>query len=187
VLERSERVVPAGTPLLELASARGLEIVVGILSEDAVSVQAGNPIRLTEWGGDSTLEARVKLVEPAAFTKVSALGVEEQRVNVIGELLQIPATLGTGYRVSAEIITWQSNNVLTVSTSALFRQGQAWRVFVVEGGYARLREVQLGRHGRDAAEVLSGLNDGDLVVHFPSANIGDGVRVRYNSPPSASR
>jgi HlyD family secretion protein len=182
VLERSERVVPAGTPLLELASARGLEVVIDILSEDAVTVQPGNPIRITEWGGDSSLAARVKLVEPAAFTKVSALGVEEQRVNVVGELLQIPAALGTGYRVSAEIITWQGDRVLTVSTSALFRQGQTWRVFVIEEGHARLREVQLGKHGRALAEVLGGLTEGEVVVHFPSAEISEGVRVRPTLP-----
>ncbi len=178
VHEESERVVPAGTPLVELADVGGLEIVVDVLSEDAVRVAPGDPVLITGWGGDDPLEAVVRLVEPAAFTKVSALGVEEQRVNIVGDLLHAPPALGSGYRVTAAIVTWQADRVLVVPTSALFRRGQAWQAFVVEDGRARLRDVELGPRGRDAAEVRAGLGEGDAVILFPSAALADGVRVR---------
>lgn len=186
VLEKSERVVTAGTPLVELGNAGGLEVVIDVLSEDAVQVEAGDPIRITEWGGDAVLTATVRLVEPAAFTRVSALGVEEQRVNIIGDLFHAPPSLGTGYRATAAIVTWQGDHVLTVPASALFRQGTGWQVFVVENGRARLREVQLGQRGREAAEIAGGLTENEVVILFPSAGIADGVRVRANGPVSAT-
>jgi HlyD family secretion protein len=177
VLERSERVVPAGTPLLELGDAGGLEVVVDVLSADAVRIRPGNEVRVEDWGGERPLVGRVRMVEPAAFTEVSALGVEEQRVNVIVDLLDSPPELGANYRVEASIVTWQDVDVLTVPTSALFQRDGVWHLFTVEEGRAQLRAVEVGHRGADAAEVLSGVEEGDEVVVFPSADVEDGVRV----------
>lgn len=182
VLEESERVVPAGTPLLEVGSARGLEVVVDVLSEDAVRITPGDAVRIHGWGGDRTLHGQVRLVEPAAFTEVSALGVEEQRVNVIIDLAKPPASLGAGYRVEATIVTWAGGDVLSVPTSALFQQEGAWHVFVVNDGRAARRAIQLGHRNADAAEVAGGLNEGDTVILFPSDLVADGVPVRARSP-----
>ncbi len=181
VHERSERVVTAGTPLVEVGDAMGLEVVVDVLSTDAVQIESGAPMRLVEWGGSGVLDATVRLVEPAGFTRISALGVEEQRVNVIGNLAQPPPSLGDGYRVEAQIITWQADEVLKVPNSALFRAGTEWTVFVVEEGRARLREVRVGRRGAREAEVISGLTERDVVVLFPSDQLRDGMRVRTAS------
>jgi HlyD family secretion protein len=178
VLEKSERVVAAGTPLLELGDARGLEVVVDVLSSDAVSIAAGNPVEVAEWGGQRPLAGRVRLVEPAAFTEISALGVEEQRVNVIVDLLEAPPELGSGYRVEARIVTWEGTNALTVPTSALFQRDGAWRLFVVEEGRARLREVQVGHRGVESAEVLGGVEEGEEVVMYPSDEVVEGVKVK---------
>lgn len=177
VLEESERVVTAGTPLLELGNSEGLEVVVDVLSEDAVRVRPGNGVMIGQWGGERPLWGRVRLVEPAAFTEVSALGVEEQRVNVIADLLDTPPELGAGFRVEAGIVVWEGENVLVVPTSALFQQDGGWRVFAVEGGRARVREVELGQRGVDAAEVRSGVEEGEEVVLFPSDELEDGVRI----------
>src|SRR5690606_15210264 len=125
----------------------GLEVVVDVLSADAVRIRPGNPVEVVEWGGDHSLWGRVRLVEPAAFTEVSALGVEEQRVNVIVDLLDAPRALGAGYRVEAGIVIWEGVDVLTVPASALFQREQTWHVFVVEGGRARLREIEVGQRG----------------------------------------
>lgn len=181
VHERSERVVTAGTPLVEVGDAMGLEVVVDVLSTDAVQIEIGAPMRLVEWGGAGVLDATVRLVEPAGFTRISALGVEEQRVNVIGDLPQPPPGLGDGYRVEAQIITWQADDVIKVSNSAIFRAGTEWTVFVVEGGRARLREVRVGRRGSREAEVISGLAEDDVVVLFPADQLSDGMRVRAAS------
>jgi HlyD family secretion protein len=181
VLEKSERVVAAGTPLLEIGDAAGLEVVVDVLSSDAVRIRPGNPVRVEEWGGDRPLQGRVRLVEPAAFTEVSALGVEEQRVNVIVDLLEAPPELGAGYRVEAEIATWIGENVLTVPTSALFQRDGSWRVFVVQEGRAGLREVEVGHRGVEAAEVVGGLEEGEEVVVFPSDEVVEGARMEVGS------
>ena len=177
VLEESERVVPAGTPLLEIGGASGLEVVVDVLSSDAVRISSGDPVLVNEWGGDRTLHGRVRLVEPAAFTEISALGVEEQRVNIIVDLVDMPAELGAGFRVEAAVVVWEGSDVATVPTSAVFQRDGGWRLFVVEEGRARLREVQLGQRSADAAEVLGGVQPGEEVIVFPSADIHDGVRV----------
>ncbi len=178
VHERSERVVPAGTPLVDVGDAMGLEVVVDVLSTDAVQIEAGAPMRIVEWGGPEALAASVRLVEPAGFTRISALGVEEQRVNVIGDLPEPPPSLGDGYRVEVQIITWQADDVTKVPNSALFRAGAEWTVFVVEGGAARLRNVAVGRRGGREAQVVSGLTEGDVVVLYPSDDLRDGMRVR---------
>lgn len=178
VPDPSERVMVAGTPLLEIGDPSGLEVVVDVLSTDAVKIPPGAPMRLTGWGGDGALDARVLRIEPSAFTRVSALGVEEQRVNVIGQLVAPPASLGDGYRVEAQIVTWSSPDVLKVPTGALFRTGETWSVFVAEDGRARLRALTLGRRGTAEAEVLEGLRAGEAVILFPSDGVTAGARVR---------
>jgi HlyD family secretion protein len=181
VHETSERIVSAGTPLIQVGDAMGLEVVVDVLSNDAVRIQTGAPMRLINWGGESTLEGRVRLVEPAGFTRVSALGVDEQRVNVLGDIQAAPASLGDGYRVEAQIITWQADDVLRVPNSAIFRGGAGWRTFVMDGRVARLRTVRTGQRGAEYTQVLDGLTAGEKVILFPSDLIQDGTRVRRRS------
>ncbi|MEO8859462.1 MAG: efflux RND transporter periplasmic adaptor subunit [Burkholderiaceae bacterium] len=180
VLEKSERVVPSGTPLFDLSRGDAIELIIDVLSEQGVQVRGGDPIRITGWGGGNTLMGKVRYFEPGAFTNVSALGVEEQRVNVIGDLNERPATLGVEFRVEAAIVTW-SGKVLRIPTGAMFRRDDAWQVFAVEDGKARLRKVEIGHRGNDFAEVTSGLKQGDKVIVFPSDQIEDGVRVNYPS------
>lgn len=177
VQEKSERVVTAGTPLLEIGDADGLELVVDVLSADAVRISPGDPVLVQEWGGDRPLHGRVRMIEPAAFTEVSALGVEEQRVNVIVDVIAAPPELGAGFRVEASIVVWQGVGVLTVPTSALFQRDGEWRVFVVDEGRAQLRSIDVGRRSTEAAQVREGLEDGEKVIVFPSAEVEDGARV----------
>ena len=175
--ERSERVVAAGTPLLELGDPRRLEIVIDLLSEDAAKVKPGDRVVIDRWGGDRPLEAHVRVVEPSGFTKISALGVEEQRVNVIADLDETPPQLGDGYRVEARVVQWEGE-ALKVAASALYQDGTQWRVFVVENGRARSRVVQVGHRNPDEAEVLGGLSAGDGVIRQPTDKVSEGVRVR---------
>jgi HlyD family secretion protein len=177
VFEESARIVPAGTPLLEIGDPRSLEVVVDLLSSDAVRVKPGARFLIQDWGGE-TLEGRVRRIEPSAFTKISALGVEEQRVNVIADLPQEEARLGDRYRVEASVVVWEADDVLRVPTSALFRHGQDWAVFVVERGRARRALVEVGQQGRVEAELRRGLEEGDVVIVHPSDRLDDGVRVR---------
>ena len=177
VLEESERIVAAGTPLLVLGDASALEIVVDVLSSDAVRIHPGTPARIEEWGGRRPLRAKVRRVEPSAFTKVSALGVEEQRVNVIADLLEEAPGLGDGYRVEARIQVWRGSDAVLVPVSALFRAGERWAVFVVEDGVARRREIELGERGTHYAEVRADLSEGDTVILHPSDRLRDGVLV----------
>lgn len=178
VLEESERIVAAGTPLVELGDPAALEIVVDVLSSDAVRIRPGAPVLVEEWGGDRPLQARVRRVEPSAFTKVSALGVEEQRVNVLADLREAPLGLGDGYRVEARIVVWEAPDVLRAPASALFRSGKRWAVFAVEDGVARRREVEVGHRGTDAVEVLGGLDAGERVILHPGDRLEDGARVQ---------
>jgi HlyD family secretion protein len=178
VLEESERVLPAGTTILELGDPARLEIVSDLLSTDAVKVRPGDTMLVEEWGGDRPLRARVRLVEPSGFTKVSALGVEEQRVNVIADLVDSTGPLGDRFRVLARVVLWGSDRVLKVPVSALTRQGEGWAAFVVQGGRARSRPVTVGHRGAFEAEVTSGLREGEEVVAYPSDLIREGVRVR---------
>jgi len=178
VHEESERIVAAGTPLLEVGDPRDVEIVVDVLSADAVKIAAGAPVVIEDWGGEKPLEGRVRLVEPSGFTKVSALGVEEQRVNVVADFVDGPGALGDGYRVEARVVVWEAPDVLRVPGSALFRRGDAWHIFVVERGTARLRPVEVGHRGGFEAELLGGLEPGERVVLHPSDRVQDGVRVR---------
>jgi HlyD family secretion protein len=177
VPEQSERVVDAGAPLLEIGDPSALEIVIDVLSSDAVKVQSGAAMLIEEWGGPRPLRARVRLVEPSGFTKVSALGVEEQRVNVIGDFLDADVPLADGYRVEARIVVWERADVLKVPTSALFRYRDAWHVFVAENGRARRSAVEVGERSAIAAEVLGGIAAGEVVILHPSDQVDDGVRI----------
>ena len=179
--EKSERVVAAGAPLIIIGDPARLEIVIDLLSTDAVKVKPGMPVTLEGWGGDKPLRARVRLVEPYGFTKTSALGVEEQRVNVIVDFVDPPGALGDGYRVEAKIIIWSADSVLKVPVSALFRKGETWSVFVVESGRAKQREIEIGQRGELEAEVLHGLKADETVIRHPSNDIADGTRVKISS------
>ena len=178
--EKSERVVAAGAALITVGDPNRIEIVVDLLSTDAVKVKAGMPVLLEGWGGDRPLRARVRVVEPYGFTKVSALGVEEQRVNLIADFVDATESLGDGYRVEAKIVIWSSDKVLKVPVSSLFRQGEEWAVFVVEGGRAKRRNIQLGHRGTLEAEVIKGLTAGDTVIRHPSNDLTDGARIKVN-------
>jgi HlyD family secretion protein len=178
VHEESERVVLSGAPLLELGDPKAIEIVVDVLSADAVKIRPGAELWVEDWGGDRPLRATVRRVEPSGFTKVSALGVEEQRVNVIGDFADTPDGLGDGFRIEARIVVWQADDVLRVPSSALFRHGDGWAVFVMDGGVARRREVEVGARGPFEAELRGGLEEGESVVLHPSDRLGEGVRVK---------
>lgn len=178
VPDESARIVSAGSPLVTLAGTGGLEVVLDILSEDAVRVHAGDELVITGWGGERELRGKIRTVTLVGYTKVSALGVEEQRVDVIGDLHTAPPTLGTGYRVSGEIVVWRGEDVLSIPTSALFRVSGSWRVFVEEDGRARSREVVVGQRNESAAEILEGLSEGERVILFPPESVEDGASVR---------
>ncbi len=178
ILEKSERVVTAGTPLMILGDPAHLEIVVDVLSTDAVKIKTGMPVLLEEWGGDAPIAARVCTVEPAAFTKVSALGIEEKRVNVVADFVDPPGPLGDGFRVEAKIVIWEADSVLKAPSSALFRTGDGWSVFTVEGRRAHLREVTPGRRGSFETEILKGLSPGEVVIAHPSNELKDGARIK---------
>lgn len=177
VFERSERVVSAGTPLFQISNGDALELVIDLLTQEAVQVSPGDRIQVTGWGGAHTLDAVVRYVEPEAFTKFSALGVEEQRVNVIGELLSPNPGLGAEYRIEAAIVVDENPAALTLPTSALFRRDERWHVFAIVDGVVQLREVGIGRRSVDMAEVLSGARQGERVVVFPSDLVADGIAV----------
>jgi HlyD family secretion protein len=178
VPDASERIVAAGTPVAELGDPCDLEVVVDVLSTDAVRVVPGAPVELVAWGGEEALGGRVRQVEPSAVTRVSALGVDEQRVNVIVDLVDTPPALGDGFRLDARIVVWQADRVLLVPASAVFRTGSGWSAFVVADGRAQLRQVRVGHRSDAAVEVLEGLAEGDRVVLFPSDRLQSGLRVR---------
>ncbi len=180
VVRESEGAVAAGEALLEIGNARALEVMVDVLSADAVKLTPGTRVLLDRWGGEGTLEARVRVVEPGGFTKVSALGVEEQRVRVVADLVTPEEQwkqLGDAYRVEAAFVLWESPNVRQVPVNALFRYGEGWAVFVAEAGVARRRAVQTGHRSGLAAEILSGLREGELVITHPDETVEDGKPV----------
>ena len=181
VVQESESVVGVGTPLLEIGQPAELEVVVDVLSSDAVQISPGAKVRFVRWGRTEPLEGVVRRVEPAAFTKISALGVEEQRVNVIIDLTSPPErwqTLGDGYKVDARIITASLDKAVKVPVSALFRAGDQWAVFVVSKDRAAKRIVALSRRGATEAVVQEGLKVGEKVVIHPGDNVSDGKKVR---------
>ena len=176
VPERSSRVIQPGEVILEITDPSALEVVVDVLSTDAARIEPGMRTELTGWGGPA-LGATVRRVEPAAFTRLSALGVEEQRVNVILDLDQRPNALGDGYRVEASVAVWRADSVLSVPASAVFRNGAGWRVFRVSDRRARLTTVTVGERTGARAQILAGLSPGDEVILFPADDLQDGTRV----------
>lgn len=176
VLRESEAVVAAGTPLVLVGDPASPEVVADFLSTDAVRIRPGAAVRVERWGGDEPLAARVRLVEPAAFTKISALGVEEQRVHVVCDLLDPPANLGDQYRVDVRVVLWRGT-AAKVPATALFTSGGAWTAFAIRGGRARLQRVGVGHMSDTEVEITSGLAPGDAIVAHPSDQIHDAIRV----------
>lgn len=180
VLQESATVVTPGTPILEIGDPKNLEVEIDVLSSDAVRIQPGSRVIFEYWGGPKPLEGRVRLVEPAGFLKISALGVEEQRVWVIADFTSPAAewqSLGDAYRVEARIITWETNSVLKIPTGALFRPQDGWAAFKVESGRARLQKLEVGHRGEREAEVINGLSEGEVVILHPSDRVAPGVRI----------
>lgn len=171
---RSEQAVAVGTVVAELGRPDDLEVAVDLLSSDAVRVGPGTRATISDWGGDDDLSATVRKVEPAAFTKVSALGIEEQRVNAVLDLDEVPDGLGHGYRVVARLTVWEEDDVVTAPISALYRDDGEWAVFVAEDGVARVQPVELGRMNDEVAEVITGLEPGQRVILYPSDLLRDG-------------
>lgn len=179
VLQESEGAVQPGTPLIELGDPAALEIVVDVLTSDAVKIGPGAVAHIVRWGGGS-LEGVVRRVEPSAFTRISALGVEEQRVNALIDLRSPRSewlALGDGYRTEARIVTWRAESVLKVPASAVFRHHQGWAVFAVRGGKARLVPIRVGQRTGLEVQVLTGVSAGERVVTHPSDRVKDGVDV----------
>ena len=181
VMRESEGPLSAGTPLMEVGDVEnGLEVVIELLSSEAVRVTSGDRVVLSGWGGDRPLNGIVEKIEPFAFTKVSALGVEEQRVNVVVRFTDLQESLGRlghGFRVEARIVVWEDRDALTVPSSALFRSDGKWAAFVVEDGVARLRTVETERDNGVEAQVLEGLRPGERVILYPASDLTDGARV----------
>ena len=178
IFNESEGVVSSGESLVEIGDPEDLEIVVDLLSEDAVKVEAGQQVLIEEWGGGKTLNGRVKRVEPFGFMKVSALGIEEQRVNVIIDFTDSPETwarLGHGYRVEARIVLWEGEAVIKLPLTALFRDGEDWAVFVAAAERAEKRQVEIGQRNGLEAEIVNGLIEGETVVLHPSDRVVEGV------------
>jgi HlyD family secretion protein len=188
-LRESASVVPVGEPLLEIGDPRTLEIVSDLLSTDAVRVSRGAPVVIEQWGGPHPLEGRVRLVEPSGFMKVSALGVEEQRVNVIVDFADEmePASLGDGYRVEVRIVTWREGAAVKVPVGALFRRGDEWALFILESGRARVQSVDIGQRNDREGQVLKGVSEGQTVVMHPPDTLEDGARVRIRQAAGGSR
>jgi HlyD family secretion protein len=179
IIQESEGVVQAGAPLIEIGDPRDLEIVADLLSTDAVRVKPGAPVRIDGWGGPS-IQGRVVRVEPAGFLKVSALGIEEQRVRTIIDLVDPPeawSQLGHDYRVIVHVTAWHTDDALTVPVAALFRQADDWAVFAVKDGRARVTPVEIGQRNNRMAEVQSGLSVGDRVVMHASDRVKEGTAV----------
>ncbi len=181
VFEESSRTVQAGAPLVEIGDPAELEVVIEVLSRDGAAIAAGAMVELHQWGGAGPLLARVLLVEPAAFTKISALGVEEQRVNLVADIVTPVgkrASLGDNFRVEARIVTWEGSDALKVPGGALFRRGDQWSVFRLIDGRARVQPVKVGRSSGAETQILAGLKEGDVVVVYPGDRIEDGARVK---------
>ena len=180
ITDRSERVVREGDVLMQIGDPKDLEIVVDYLSMDAVKIEAGQRVIIDNWGGDQPLEGGVRLVEPFGFLKISALGIEEQRVNVIVDFAVEDGweKLGHGYQVETRVVLWEEDDVLAVPLTALFRDGEKWAMFVQEDGRAVLRHVEVGQKNGVFAEILEGVEAGERVVMHPSDRVSDGTRIR---------
>lgn len=187
-LRESEAVVVAGEALVEVGDPRDLEIVADLLSTDAAQIRPGQPVEIEQWGGGTVLAGRVRRIEPSGFTKVSALGVEEQRVNVIVDLADPPARwagLGDGFRVETRVVLWERRDVLQVPASSLFRGEKGWEVYAVKDGRVERRRVEVGRQNGLRAEIVSGLEAGESVVLHPSTDVRDGIEVRKRADTEA--
>ena len=181
VFQESSAVVTPGTSLVAVGDPKDLEIVVDVLSEDAVKIKPGDEVDIEQWGGGKILPARVRRIEPQAFTKVSALGVEEQRVNVIVDFaspVEERQTLGDQYRVEADIVIWKEDDIVQVPVSCLFRRNDEWAVFVVKNGAASLRQIEIGERNNLDAQVLKGLEPNETVIVHPGDQIVTGTKVR---------
>jgi HlyD family secretion protein len=173
--------VNSGEAIIDIGDPRKIEVKIEVLSTDAVNIKPGTPVLFERWGGNPALLGKVSVVEPTAFTKVSSLGVEEQRVLVIADIvssLESRKRLGDGYRVEARFIIWEGKEVLQVPSSALFRKGGNWAVFIVKNNRAQQREVKIGHRTGLTAEVISGLVEGEEIIAYPDDSIREGVRVR---------
>ena len=184
VHHESEGVIPAGALIMEIGDPSRLEVVIDVLSSEGVRVKPGQSVLIDRWGGEGSLQAEVVRVEPSAFTKVSVLGVEEQRVNVIADISSPPPELGDRFQVDARIVI-QRGDVLKVPDTALFRAGAQWAVFIVRDGRARLQPCTIGRRGSSETEIVEGLRDGERVIIHPSEELADGVRVIEEDPAAA--
>lgn len=185
VMQESGGPIERGAPIMEIADASSLEVVADVLTTDAVHIRPGAPVLIEDWGGPQALEGRVRLVEPSAFKKISALGVEEQRVNVVIDITSPYAEwweLGDNYRVDAHIITFETDDALTIPTGALFRSDSSWAVFKVVNGKARLQIIDVARRNPDRAMIRGGLEEDERVIVYPSDEIEDGSRVRPLGP-----
>ena len=185
LVDESARLVTAGDTLMTIGDPRHLEITLDLLSNDAIGVVPGTRARIERWGGDTVLDAEVRQVEPSAFTRISALGIEEHRVPVILDFLS-PASARTGlgdrYRVYVTLILWEGQDILQVPQSALFRSGEDWALFVQEDGRAARKTVKLGRMSGDWAEIVAGVAEGARVIAYPASSIRTGTRIRPRAP-----
>jgi HlyD family secretion protein len=185
-IRESESVVEAGEPLLEVGNPKDLEIVADYLSRDATRVRPGARVLVERWGGNGVLEGRVRRVEPSGFTKISALGVEEKRVNVVLDLVtphEERASLADGFRVETRIVVLECDDVVQVPAGSLFRHGDGWAVFAAENGRARIRPVDIGARNPTAVEIAQGLSAGDRVIAHPGDRIADGIRIAPRTVP----
>ena len=185
ILQKSSSFISEGTPIIKVGDPKDLELVIDALSQDALKIKPGNTILIEQGNSDikdlptNFLKAKVRLVEPSAFTKVSALGVEEQRVNVIGDFVDPAANFGDAYRVDVQIVVWESNNILKVPLSSLFRcDYRKWCVFVVNNGKAERRFVEIGNRSNYEVEVRQGLGEGEAVILHPNEKIEAGIAVK---------
>ncbi len=186
VLHESAGIVEAGDPLIEIGDPQNIEVVVDLLSTDAVRVATGASVFIEAWGGENILRGKVRRVEPTGFTKVSALGIEEQRVNVIIDFTgnsNAWRRLGHGFRVQLRIVVWEKEQTLRIPVGALFRNGQDWAVFTFNEGQTRQRKIQIGQRNSAFAEILSGVREGAKIVLHPSDRIIDGVAVVPRDTP----
>ncbi len=178
---KSEGVVNSGEPLVDIGDPASLEVRVEVLSSDAVKIKPATPVLFERWGGDKALSGKVRVIEPSGFTKISSLGVEEQRVLVIADIISIPENwqkLGDSFRVEAKFVIWEEKDVLQLPASSIFRKGDGWAVFVVNNNRAELRQIQTGQKNGLTAQVLSGLSEGESVIIHPDDLIKDGIRVK---------
>ena len=177
IFEKSERFLEVGTPLLEIGDPSSIEVVVDVLSSDAVRIRPGLKMLVDNPDSAEPIRAQVKVVEPQAITKVSALGVEEKRVDVIADFVDAKPSFGDNFRVDAHIVVWQGNDVLSIPNSALFRTGDDWTIFIVQGGRAYLRKVVTGHRSRTDTEITEGINEGEAVIVHPPNGLENGSRV----------